>query len=125
MAYLERILSFPASVYIPFVTPLYRKSDPKQTSVNPAWYNSLWHMAMHADLAWNSTYETRMSTLTALTNLTNAAGNLTGPAGGTYINEANPFTQNWQADFWGENYARLKTIKDKYDPYQLLKCWCV
>jgi hypothetical protein len=35
---------------------------------------------------------------------------------GTYLAESNYFEQSWQQGFFGENYARLKAIKDTYDP---------
>ncbi|KAF8129973.1 hypothetical protein EV363DRAFT_1337148 [Boletus edulis] len=36
-----------------------------------------------------------------------------------YLNEASPFEIDWQNAFFGVHYARLKSIKDKYDPYRL------
>jgi FAD/FMN-containing dehydrogenase len=38
------------------------------------------------------------------------------PAPCSYVNETNYFEESWQESFWGPNYARLKTIKEKYDP---------
>ncbi|KAL2692532.1 hypothetical protein Neosp_002942 [[Neocosmospora] mangrovei] len=38
------------------------------------------------------------------------------PDTGAYINEANPFTRNFQQDFYGGNYGRLLQVKKKYDP---------
>jgi FAD/FMN-containing dehydrogenase len=38
------------------------------------------------------------------------------PRVGSYVWETDFFQANWQDAFWGENYARLRTIKDKYDP---------
>jgi FAD/FMN-containing dehydrogenase len=38
------------------------------------------------------------------------------PNAGCYLNECNYFNANWQRDFWGENYPRLRMIKNKYDP---------
>jgi len=35
---------------------------------------------------------------------------------GSYVSETNYFEESWQESFWGPNYARLKTIKEKYDP---------
>lgn len=35
---------------------------------------------------------------------------------GSYVNETNYFEADWQRAFWGDNYARLRAIKQKYDP---------
>jgi FAD/FMN-containing dehydrogenase len=34
----------------------------------------------------------------------------------SYVNETDFFKPGWQQAFWGENYARLRRIKHKYDP---------
>ncbi|KAF2279781.1 FAD binding domain-containing protein [Westerdykella ornata] len=38
------------------------------------------------------------------------------PLGGAYGNEADISEPNWQQAFWGDNYARLLSIKQKWDP---------
>lgn len=38
------------------------------------------------------------------------------PNAGSYFNETNYFEKHWQHSFWGDNYARLTAIKQKYDP---------
>jgi FAD/FMN-containing dehydrogenase len=38
------------------------------------------------------------------------------PDGGSYVSESNFFNRDWQRAFWGDNYARLKAVKAKYDP---------
>jgi FAD/FMN-containing dehydrogenase len=35
---------------------------------------------------------------------------------GAYLAESNFFEPDWQASFWGANYARLLAVKDRYDP---------
>ena len=38
------------------------------------------------------------------------------PSVGSYVLETNFFEPNWQDAFWGANYAKLRAVKDKYDP---------
>lgn len=38
------------------------------------------------------------------------------PDAGSYVSESNYFEADWQRSFWGANYARLRAVKDKYDP---------
>src|SRR5262249_39941030 len=38
------------------------------------------------------------------------------PEPGAYVSESNYFEADWQKAFWGPNYARLRRVKDKYDP---------
>ena len=35
---------------------------------------------------------------------------------GSYVNETDFFEEKWQDSFWGSNYKRLLSIKNKYDP---------
>jgi len=38
------------------------------------------------------------------------------PVAGSYVSESNYFEPGWQQSFWGSNYARLQSVKAKYDP---------
>jgi FAD/FMN-containing dehydrogenase len=38
------------------------------------------------------------------------------PGSGSYVSESNYFNRGWQTEYWGEHYARLRAIKDQYDP---------
>ncbi|HWE24625.1 MAG TPA: FAD-binding oxidoreductase [Myxococcales bacterium] len=44
------------------------------------------------------------------------------PSSGSYLNETDYFEPDWQQEFWGENYAALLRIKQKYDPDGLFFC---
>jgi FAD/FMN-containing dehydrogenase len=44
------------------------------------------------------------------------------PGAGSYVNETDWFEPDWQRSFWGENYARLLSIKRKYDPDRVFVC---
>jgi FAD/FMN-containing dehydrogenase len=38
------------------------------------------------------------------------------PHSGSYVSESNYFNRDWQREYWGENYPRLRAVKSKYDP---------
>jgi FAD/FMN-containing dehydrogenase len=38
------------------------------------------------------------------------------PDAGSYVSESNYFNAGWQQAFWGKNYARLRAVKDRFDP---------
>ena len=38
------------------------------------------------------------------------------PGAGSYVSESDYFQSDWQTAFWGTNYPKLATVKQKYDP---------
>jgi hypothetical protein len=38
------------------------------------------------------------------------------PEVGTYVAESSFFERSWQTSFWGTNYAKLRQVKQRYDP---------
>jgi FAD/FMN-containing dehydrogenase len=42
------------------------------------------------------------------------------PHSGSYLSESSYFNRDWQAEYWGRNYARLRRIKSRYDADGLL-----
>lgn len=38
------------------------------------------------------------------------------PDAGSYVSESDYFNANWQKAFWGVNYEKLLSVKEKYDP---------
>lgn len=120
----------PRSIYIPadfpFLVPGSSSGYDTDTSTHPAWYTSLWNFGGLQSLAWNSSYRDRLQAAVNVTEMSEMAKELTGPEGGAYVHETNPFTLDWNESFWGPNYGRLLQIKKKYDPDMLLRCWkCV
>lgn len=110
--------------YIPVVGPYLYNYTANSTSALPAWRDALWTTGTYTFLAWNNTLAERQALVKNMETAAEKLLNLTG--GAAYLNEANPFTSNWQEAFWGENYADLLAIKQKYDPRGVLSCWkCV
>jgi len=45
------------------------------------------------------------------------------PNSGAYLNEADYYEPNWPKSLFGDNYERLKSIKEEYDPNGLFRVW--
>ena len=45
-----------------------------------------------------------------------AALRAVAPDAGSYVSESNYFNADWQRAFWGDHYARLRNVKQRYDP---------
>lgn len=54
------------------------------------------------------------------TNKAPILASLAGPDGGSYSNEGDVREPDFQRTFYGPNYARLSSIKARYDPHDLL-----
>ncbi|UKZ72412.1 hypothetical protein TrVFT333_000041 [Trichoderma virens FT-333] len=102
--------------------PAQFKYPTDSTSMHPAWRNSYWDIGFTISYAVNSTFEERRQAAVQSQQLSRDIIAL-APDGAAYPNEANPWQQNWQKEFWGENYKRLTQIKAKYDPHGILSCW--
>lgn len=88
-------------------------------AVNPAWRTSV-GVCMSPGL-----WDPAASQAEMLERNDFCANNLTQtyvdamPDSGSYLNEANYKQEDWQQAFWGENYPRLLSIKEEYDPEHL------
>ncbi|KAF1998465.1 FAD binding domain protein, partial [Amniculicola lignicola CBS 123094] len=96
---------------------------PSAISMNPAWRNTLVHFvvvegwpegvdrslidAVYEEITYNKTEVLRQLS----------------PNTGAYFNEADSYEPKWQESFFGKHYARLRKIKEKYDPHNIL--WCM
>ncbi|KAF2097315.1 FAD-binding domain-containing protein [Rhizodiscina lignyota] len=128
MDFLGEIVAQGALPYIPMDTPYYLssregKSFGNDTSITPSWRNSIWELSWPGVWPWNSTVEEKQKAIASQNSLMEKAKEL-APDSGAYMNEAFPWTVDWQQDWWGESsYMRLLEIKKRYDPDGLLSCW--
>ncbi|KAG0006015.1 hypothetical protein BGZ80_008578 [Entomortierella chlamydospora] len=97
------------------------KGNSEDTSVLPAWRKALMHIV--ASTGWADDTPVAVQHLFArkLTQATQRLRDLS-PGSGAYFNEADANEPNWQTNFFGSNYARLKAIKDEVDPHGLFVC---
>lgn len=108
-----------------YVPPTGATPEASDTSITEAWRSCLWSVV--AGTFWNyatdaagvqASYAKSTEAIRPLKELT--------PDGGAYSNEANVYEGDHTREFWGSNYPRLLSIKQKYDPEGLLDCWhCV
>ncbi|KAI3533998.1 hypothetical protein CSPX01_12349 [Colletotrichum filicis] len=97
-------------------------SKPVNNSLNPVWRRASVHLiASQSYPATLSSIETEKVVSDMTFNKLNLLREL-DPSSGAYLNEANDLEPGWQWSFFGENYGRLVTLKNKYDPNGLL--WC-
>lgn len=89
-------------------------------AVNPAWRGAIVRPASQMDWKEKEGYKLseRLSTLTKFGESLRSIA----PDSGTYPNEADYQTVNFQRDFWGASYPRLYDIKMRVDPQGVF--WC-
>lgn len=95
--------------------------SPSTISLNLSWRNTLVHLVVAASILDGSSQSLTEAVYADITNKTAALRRL-APDTGAYFNEANPNEIDWQESFWGGNYEKLKEVKEKYDPKNVL--WC-
>lgn len=115
------------SPYIFQTAPSSYEYDIGSNAVHPAWRDSYWMVG--TSLSWGSNDARIEERMQVAAKLQEVSRNLTAlaPEGSMYPNEADPWTEDWRREFWGEdNYVRLLRVKRKYDPFGLITCWkCV
>ncbi|KAK4212047.1 FAD-linked oxidoreductase [Rhypophila decipiens] len=97
-----------------------------ETSIHPAWYNSVWHVVSYGGFPASAGLEERRKVVSGMSDITTRLASV-APDGCTYSNEADPWMKDWSTQFWGdENYKKLVAVKREVDPQNLLTCWhCV
>jgi hypothetical protein len=101
---------------------LIASSKPVDSALNPAWRKATIHMIVKS--AWDTALpETTVREFQdSSTNRTGRAMRSLSPDSGCYVNEVDKYEPNFQEAMYGPNYPRLRAIKAKYDPENLL--WC-
>lgn len=87
--------------------------DGLNTGVNPAWRDALWEVVVVT--SWNN--HAPAAAKKAIARAAHEAGDrLRGYGTGTYHNEADADEEDWKKAFFGSNYDRLLSIKQRIDP---------
>ncbi|KAK7911691.1 hypothetical protein PG985_014172 [Apiospora marii] len=86
-------------------------------AVHPAWRDATVLLSMLR--TWDnepSAWEDNLAMQQRLTHVLLPEVERVTPDSGSYMNEADPFQKDWKEAYFGPNYSKLLSIKDKYDP---------
>ena len=84
-------------------------------SVLPAWRDSLFSLSFGLPLDPGAPWSTLSAHQATINQWQDQFRDLT-PGSGAYMNEATYDNPNWKDDYFGVNYDRLLSIKQRYDP---------
>ncbi|RYP65454.1 hypothetical protein DL769_006309 [Monosporascus sp. CRB-8-3] len=87
-------------------------------SVNPVWRTAIFDAVVGLPYDYQN-FTANFELQRKMTETLMPALEAVTPGGGSYLNEADPRQPDWQTAFYGDNYAALQAIKDKYDPHEL------
>ncbi|KAL0572749.1 hypothetical protein V5O48_009213 [Marasmius crinis-equi] len=90
-----------------------------QRAVLPAWREAGRFAVISLPFSANQTREEVDLSLRRISESTSILRKIS-PGSGTYLNEADLFEPDFKDAFYGSNYDRLLSIKDKWDPNQVL-----
>jgi hypothetical protein len=93
-------------------------ADKVDSAVNPAWRKAISHLLFSGSWEANATLAEQNAIIKNMTDveipiIRSVEGE---DQMGAYLNEANGYEPGFQAAFWGANYPRLYSIKQKWDP---------
>ncbi|KAF9163198.1 hypothetical protein DFQ26_002855 [Actinomortierella ambigua] len=97
------------------------EANASAVSVGPAWRKTQLLVTLLAEWPETAKYEVQQKAMETMSRATDRLRKLT-PESGTYFNEADLLEPDWQASFFGDNYPRLRKVKNKYDPGGLFVC---
>lgn len=84
-------------------------------SVHPLWRETLF-LAFLVTFYDRYNFTANIESQKFITTVLNPALEDITPGGGAYLNEADINQPDWQRTFYGTNYAKLLSIKNRYDP---------
>ncbi|TVY19102.1 FAD-linked oxidoreductase ZEB1 [Lachnellula arida] len=85
-------------------------------AVHPAWKNTLSNCIISGVWDWSIPFEEMLQRQDELTNIATPALEAATPGSAIYLNEANYQQPDWQEQFYGDNYPKLRAIKKVHDP---------
>lgn len=85
-------------------------------AVFPLWREALLHCIWTQSWNFSAPWAEMVARQDVLTSVVMPKIEAATPGGGAYLNEANFEQDQWQENFYGENYPRLRKIKDALDP---------
>lgn len=88
-------------------------------AVLPAWRDALFLLNFGEEMASDATWDVIKSHQAQVNRWHETFKTLT-PEGGSYLNEGLYDDPDWKWDYFGANYAKLESIKAKYDPEFML-----
>jgi hypothetical protein len=88
-------------------------------AVLPAWRTALVHATLTTPWNFTTPWSEMIALQDKMTYETIPQIEAVTPGSGAYMNEADFRQPNWQEDFFGENYDKLQSIKEKWDPSHL------
>ncbi|KAK3326009.1 hypothetical protein B0H66DRAFT_145406 [Apodospora peruviana] len=86
------------------------------SAVNPRFRDASDKVITIVPIGGNAPLADKAAAQQKLTYVVDGGLRAAAPNGAAYINEADPFQPNWQEAFWGTNYPRLLTLRQKWDP---------
>ncbi|KAJ5775074.1 FAD binding domain protein [Penicillium nucicola] len=87
-------------------------------AVNPAWRNAIAHVLTSTPWEFNKP-EKMLENRKLMTDVLVPSISNLAPESGAYLNEADFRQPDFKTAFYGKNYAKLRSIKAKYDPHHL------
>ncbi|KAH6689910.1 FAD binding domain-containing protein [Plectosphaerella plurivora] len=85
-------------------------------SVLPAWRDTLVHATLTTPWSFEAPWADMLAAQDLMTEVLIPEIEALTPGGGVYMNEADFRQPRWQEEFFGANYAKLKCVKQKWDP---------